>query len=87
MALSLSPSPKSMRICFESEPQMPVSSGRMTNQSGRERLGVGQVLEAHRRVGQVLQQPVRAGGRGEGLGRVPNTSAFTACLRSSASSR
>ena len=35
MALSLSPSPKSSRICFESDPQIPVSRGRVTSQSGR----------------------------------------------------
>ena len=30
-----SPSPKSSRICLESEPQIPVSRGRVTSQSGR----------------------------------------------------
>ncbi len=33
IALSVSPSPKSSRICLESEPQMPVSRGRVTTQS------------------------------------------------------
>ena len=34
MALSVSPSPKSRRICLESEPQMPTRRGRATTQSG-----------------------------------------------------
>ena len=39
MALSLSPSPKSSRICLESDPQMPVKSGRVTTQSDATRCG------------------------------------------------
>ena len=33
MALSTSSSPKSIRICLESDPQMPVSRGRVITQS------------------------------------------------------
>ena len=33
IALSTSPSPKSIRICLESDPQMPVSRGRVITQS------------------------------------------------------
>ncbi len=41
MALSASPSPKSIRICLASDPQMPVSRGRVSTQSSCGSTGSG----------------------------------------------
>ena len=65
MALSLSPSPKSSRICLESDPQMPVSRGRVTSQSGRSGRASGMSRSAtgvmarfaHQRVGVRRRRP------------------------------
>ena len=75
MALSLSPSPKSSRICLESDPQMPVSSGRVTNQSGRSGRASGTSCSATG-----VAARFWAVGRRRAVGprrvAVPNTSAF-----------
>ena len=77
MALSLSPS-KSSRICFESEPQMPVSSGRVTNQSGRSGRASGTSCSATGVTARLLASRLASGGGVHGWVAVPNTSAFIA---------
>ena len=78
MALSLSPSPKSRRICFESEPQMPVSSGRVTNQSGRSGRASGISCSATGVTARFCCSGGASGGGVYGWVDVPNTSAFNA---------
>ena len=68
MALSLSPSPKSSRICLESEPQIPVRRGRVTTQSGANSLGSSMSFERDGRHREVLEQLVGAVGYLVGIG-------------------
>ena len=76
MALSLSPSPKSSRICLESEPQMPVSRGRVTSQSGRSGRASGMSCSATGVVARFRPSWFAPGGGVHSSCLVPNTSAL-----------
>ncbi|HET6953805.1 MAG TPA: hypothetical protein VFI47_25805 [Acidimicrobiales bacterium] len=71
-ALSLSPS-KSPRTCLASEPQIPVSRGRTTSQSGRRGRASGTSRRAHGVVARLRSRRLSAvpGGGSQWSGRVP----------------
>ena len=77
MALSLSPSPKSNRICLESDPQMPVSRGRVTSQSGRSGRASGMSRSATGVLARFWTSWLAPSGGVHASACVPNTKAFT----------
>ena len=78
IALSASPSPKSIRICLESDPQMPVSRGRVITQSSCSSCGSGTSRSAVGVRARFCVSVLASSGTSKGSGGTPKTSAFIA---------